>query len=270
MSDFLPEGPINWQGQVGVVSYGSDDKLVIFYNKLVLNPQKSTELGREYKDPKIFVKIQTPGERDCIDRPATVSDQRRWPIQWAQFQQNTDQLSSGTPIELLHPNNPAIAANLRAAGVQTIEQAANLSGPAIDNIGMGAQQYSNDAKKYLEAASKGVHFTQMQHELEQRDSEIRVLKQQLDDLKVAVARQDPANQGNYAQGINAQAMTPAMVAQMLASMMQNPVYPPPGVQPTKAFDVQAAQIAAVHASHDEALARTAAAPKKRGRPRKGA
>ncbi len=260
MDDFTPATGIDWQGpDVGMVRYGVDKQLVIFYNKSVPNPIKAKETGRPYNEDKVFVRIQQPGERfTVIDRPVTSDDTRRWPMQWAQFRQNQEQTVSGTPIDLLFPTQPSIAANLRANGVQTVEQCAELSGSAIDSVGMGAQQWSNEAKSYLEAAQKGVHYTHMKQELDKRDGDIRVLTQQVEQLKAQLNQLIP-REGQTAQ---AGGFSPAQLYQMLSGLMQNPQMPPPGVEPTQVFDAQTAQIAATHPSRDEAVAR------KRGRPRK--
>lgn len=153
---FASHTGINWQGNVGVVEYGNDRNMIaMFYVKSVLVPAKSNEHGRPYHEDQVFVRIHPPGERlNIVDRPVKDSDKRRWPIQWAQFQQNQEQHPEGTPVDLLYPAHPSVAATLRANGVFTIEQCAELSGPAIDSIGMGAQRYSNDAKKYLELANR--------------------------------------------------------------------------------------------------------------------
>src|SRR5207253_2854770 len=110
-------------------------------------------------------------------------DKRRWPMQWSQFQQNKEQKPAGTPIDLLYPEHPSVAANLRGWGIHTIEQCAELTGNAIDNIGMGAQRYCNDAVKYIEAAEKGVGASRMRHEMDELMGQVRVLTQQVELLK---------------------------------------------------------------------------------------
>lgn len=237
MDDFASHTNIAWSGHVGVVNYGGDNQIVLFYNKSVPNPAKAAETGRPYHEDVVFVRMHPPGERlNIVDRPVRQGDTQRFPMQWAQFQQNKQQTASGTPIELLYPEHPSIAATLRANGVQTIEQCGELSGVAIDQIGMGAQQYCNDSKKYLEMAQKGVHHTHMRKELEERDSQIRVLNQKVESLSAQLDKVMTANQSTpSAEQMHA----------LLASMMQRPQFPPAGVAPAPQFDVQAAQITAL-------------------------
>ena len=184
--DFVAHTGITWNGNVGTVQYGGGDRnlLVIFYTRPTHNPAKSTEHGRPIYEDKVFVRIQTPGERlNIVDRPANTTDQKRFPVQWAQFKENREQAPEGTPVDLLFENRPSIAAMLKASGVHTVEQLAALSGVAIDEIGMGAQQYVNEATKYIEMANKGINAAKFRHELEERDRTISSQQNQIDMLK---------------------------------------------------------------------------------------
>lgn len=184
--DFSGHTGINWQGNVGIVEYGGGARgqLAIFYHKSVHNPVRSQQEGRPVFEDRVFVRVAPPGERlNIVDRPATRADQNRWPQQWALFQQNKDQTPEGTPIDLLYPEKPAVAATLRANGVLTIESCAELSGHAIDSIGMGAQTWVNAAQKYVAAANKGVAITQHRRDLEERDRQIKIQQQQIEDLQ---------------------------------------------------------------------------------------
>lgn len=245
---------ITWQGHTGLVEYGGGDKgmVAMFYNRPVHNPGKSQEAGRPFYEDKVYVRIHPPGERlNIIDRAANDTDRRRWPLQWHQFSQNKQQHPEGSPIDLLYPEYPSIASMMRAASVFTIEQCAELSAPAIENIGMGCQRYVNDAKKYLEAANKGVKASQMRHELEERDREIKMLKKTVDDLMAQVSelRDNNSSQPNMAQ-----------IQTLLAGVMQRPTH-----MPSKTFDPQTAMINATSAT---SLV-TQGKPKRRQRSRLG-
>ena len=227
---------ITWQGHTGMVEYGGGDRgmVCMFYNRAVHNPAKSAENGRPYYEDKVYVRIHPPGERlNIVDREMRQDDARRWPQQWSQFKANKQQQPEGTPIDLLYPDQPSIAAMLRGSGVLTIEQCAALSAEAIDTIGMGSQRYVNAAAKYLEAANKGVHATQMRHELEQRDREIKVLKQQLDTMKGTIE-----DLRKNASGVPDLGALPTL----LAGVMQRPVS-----APQASFDAQSAMINATSA-----------------------
>ena len=174
---------IDWEvpGAYGQVKFGNDRlTLAVFYTRSVVNEARSREVGRPIHENHTYVRIQPAGERlNIVDRPVRDEDKRRWPEQWAQYMAGKTQIPSGTPVELLFPNHPAIADTLKGCNVYTIEQLAALSGNAIDSIGMGAQDWVNKATAYLQSAEKGRDFNKMAQDLENSRAEIRILKQQL-------------------------------------------------------------------------------------------
>src|SRR6188768_3334059 len=127
---------IDWRGDIGIVQYDKT-MVVMFYNKAQHNPAKSAAAGRPQYDDVVYVRIHPPGERlNIVDRPADETHRRKYPVQWAQFQQQRQQIPEGTPIGLLFPETPSVEAALRATGIHTIEQCAELSAHAIENIGI--------------------------------------------------------------------------------------------------------------------------------------
>jgi hypothetical protein len=259
----LGHSGIKWQGDVGVVQYGGGDQtmVVFFYLKPVPNPALSSEAGRPVFEDKVFVRIHPPGERlNIIERQATDADRKRFPLQWAQYKENAPQVSTGTPIDMLFPANPAISAALKASGVHTVEQCANLSAHAIETIGMGAQAWVNDATRYMEVANKGVKASQLKAIVEKKDLEINSLKNKMELLENELAG---------LRETTSQAVTMADVQQMMANQGgragQRPQFAP-GKQQNPNFDAQAAQINATHATRD--IAKAKAAPKAKASPPK--
>lgn len=183
--DARPTG-VKWQagGHVGMVEWGNDaNLLVMFYNKPVHVPSESTHGKPVYRDI-IHIKIQQPGEMlNIIDRPVQENDKIRFRNQWANFLHDRTQVPDGVPIALLFPNHPSVGENLRGMGVYTIEQCANLTAHAIDNIGRGGQEYVNRAKKYLEMASKGSNFHALQKEIEEEKQKNRIMEQTIASLQ---------------------------------------------------------------------------------------
>lgn len=188
MNEFAPATGINWNpgGLSGTVKYGDDrNLLVMFYNRSVEVPSESAEKGRRICRDEIYVTIQHPGESlNKIDRPATDQDKHRFRDSWSKFLQNRTQIPEGTPIDLLFPNHPSVAENLRAYGVYTIEQCAGLSAHAIDSIGRGGQEYVNRSKRYLDSATKGAGFHALQKELDETKQALRLAENQISQFKV--------------------------------------------------------------------------------------
>lgn len=242
---FAAHTNISWNGNVGTVEYGGGDRnmIAMFYNKPLHNPAKSNAEGRPIYEDRVFVRIHPPGERlNIVDRPATAQDQRRFPVQWGQFKDNRQQIPEGTPVDLFHPDQPSIAAMLRANNVYTIEQLAELSGTAIDSIGMGAQKYCNEAQQYLQAANKGVKASQLQHELNDRDSKIRTLEHMVKSLQDKVQQLTETNMA----GVDL-----AAIQKMIAGQQGRPLHPAGAPKQMAAeFDSQTAQINATHISSE--------------------
>lgn len=253
--DFARHTDIKWNGYVGTVEYGGGDRsmIAIFYTRPTHNPAKSTELGRPIYEDKIYVKIHPPGERlNIVDRPATTQDQRRFPIQWAQFKDNVDQISEGTPVNLLFANQPSVSEMLKAHGVHTIEQLSELSGNAIEFIGMGCQTYVNNAKKYLEMAAKGAGATQLRAEVEESKRVIATQAHEIELLKTQL---------NTLMENQSKSVDLATIQQLLSGQQPRPQFPAGAPkQMPQAFDAATAQINANSPT-------TEIAKRKRPRPR---
>jgi hypothetical protein len=230
-----PQG-IDWQGGVGnwgIARYGDDRRtIVLFHREKVRNSINSEAAGRPIFDEWDFVRIQHPGEREqTVDRKVQESDKMRWPREWAQYQKGQEQKVDGTPLDLLFPNHPSIAANLAGLGITVVEQLANLSATAMHNVGMGAQDYVNYARTYLEHAKKGVGFHEMQKQLAERDAKIRIQGQQIEGLMSQVAqllKQNAAIIGampvNYAPqaAVGAPPSTPVFTLPPIPARMPDP------------------------------------------------
>jgi hypothetical protein len=255
MSGYIGDG-VPERGQFsmrpdGSVQTGPSDAsmLCIFYKRAVHNPIKSAASGREIYEDHDYVRIQQPGETtQVVDRPAQDNDRRRWPAQWQAYAAGKDQVAEGTPLGLLFPRHPSATAMLQAIGIMTVEHLAGASSTAIAAIGMHGQDYVNYAQKYINGATNGAAFHQMQFELEQAKRDNTRLSKQVDDLTHQIAQ---IHQGMLAQagvgvpmpGVPRQPAPPAAESMPGGSMPRAPSF---GSQPV--FDAQAAQINATHPS----------------------
>jgi hypothetical protein len=178
------QAAVNRQGW-GVANSGPDDNqlMVGFYKRSVHNKAKSSEQGVPVHESRDYVKIQHPGESlNVVDREVTAQDRARWPHKWAQYQAGVNQIPDGIPINLLFPTKPEIETTLRGYNIHTVEQLAHLSAHGISTIGMGAQDWVNAAKKYLERAEKGVDHHHFETAIAKKDQQISTLTRQLEEL----------------------------------------------------------------------------------------
>lgn len=160
---------INWADggrTYGTVKYPGDESLVVlFYWKSIIDHEKSLQQGTPIYKNQEYVTIFRPGEQmNKIDRPVENQDKFRFDRQWQNFVNKKTQVPEGTPVDVLFPNLPAVADNLRSQGVYTIQQLAQLTAHAIDTIGMGAQEWVNRAVSYLDNAKSGKEVLKLHNE----------------------------------------------------------------------------------------------------------
>jgi hypothetical protein len=270
VGDGVPDSGRFQMAPDGSVLTGNSDAsmLCIFYKRAVHNAVKSAQEGRPIYEDMDYVRIQQPGETtQVVDRPTQQNDMRRWPQQWQAYAAGKDQVAEGTPLGLLFPRHPSAIAMLQAIGIMTVEHLANASATAIGAIGMHGQDYVNYAQKYINGASSGAAFHQMQLELEQTKRDNNRLSKLVDDMQhqVQTLNQAVLSQAGVGSspmpGIRQPAPPPA---QMMpgGSMPKAPSFGnSPLAQPH--FDAQAAQI---NANHPMGGQDQQSEPKRRGRP----
>jgi hypothetical protein len=255
----LPQpGGIQWNQDrsAGMVQYSDPrQQFVFFYRRSVEDPIASRANGRRICKGMDYVRIQPPGERlTVIDRPVTEDDKRRWSQQWYQYANNHQQTPDGTPIDMLWPDHPEVGDNLRACGVHTIEQCAQLSADALQSIGMGAQEYQTRAQRYLEQSQKGVTFQKFNAEIASLEQKNRLLQTQLEQVMAENKRILEMLQGAQMGAMPHGGYQPTVPVYAGAG-----IPPPPGAlmagPPVAIVDVQTQQINSAHASREEGTSR---------------
>ena len=173
----------------GLVEFGDDSKLFVeFTSRPVLDEIKSKEAGRPVHVQVDFVRIQQPGERDCILRPAHDGDRRRFKIHWAAYQEGREAIPAGTPLSVLFPANPEVIENLKYDKVFTIEQLAGLTDTQKQNIGMGALVWSQNAQAYLDAANGGKGLQELFTEVDQLNASSKAKDKRIEALEAALEK----------------------------------------------------------------------------------
>ncbi len=168
----------------GLVEFGDDAKLFVeFSARPVLDEIKSKEAGRPVNVQVDFVRIQQPGERDCILRPAHDGDRRRFRMHWQAYQEGREAIPSGTPLSVLFPANPEIIENLKFDKIFVVEQLAALNDTQIGNIGLGGRQFVDKAKAFLDSATIGKGMQDLFSEIDQQSATIKAQSKEIEALK---------------------------------------------------------------------------------------
>jgi len=166
-----------------------DDKrlFVTFFMEAVQDKVASAREGRPIFVEKPNIRIITPGSRDVTVVRAHEGYQKRFPRQWERFIKQQEQSVDGTPLEQVPWLTVGVIAELKAVNCCTLEQLAGMSDTHMTKM-MGLIGFKQKAVAYLAAAKEAAPFTQMQAQLEQRDVEISLLKQQVQELVELAAK----------------------------------------------------------------------------------
>lgn len=157
-----------------------DDILhVVFFMRSEQNNFETEKQGRPifYEIP--YVRIQIPGNQlSIIETPAIADHKKRFPRQWAHFQNINTVAESviGTPVEQWPALTRSQAEELRAVKFFAVEQIANCSDQQLQTLGMNGPMLRQKAIAFL-ASAKDTALAQSQAaELQRKDQEITDLK----------------------------------------------------------------------------------------------
>ena len=173
--------------------YASDHKLFVsFYTKPVLNPLKSTEAGRQVFDEVDYIRIVTPGSLlSIIDTPFhnTGNYEKRFGDRYAKWKAGQAELISGTPLDAFPwlIGKVALIAELKALGIQTVEQLATLPDGAMHNM-MGGIELRKRAAEWLDQTTgTDAQITKMSKENDDLKAQMAAMQDQMKQLMAAKA-----------------------------------------------------------------------------------
>ena len=161
---------------------------VKFYQRAINNEFKSNLEGRPIMEMADFVVIEVPGDNlTVIDTFAVDEHKKRFPVQWARYQnEKTDGDIEGTLLHDWPILNAAVAAELKHFRFYTVEQIAAASDAQLNTLGMAAGMsplsLRDKAKAFLSSAKGSALVQQQADELRKRDEELSAMKAQLAEL----------------------------------------------------------------------------------------
>jgi len=161
---------------------------VKFYQRAINNEFKSALEGRPIMEMRDFIIIEVPGDNlTVIDTFAVDEHKKRFPVQWARYQnEKTDGDIEGTLLHDWPILNAAVAAELKHFRFYTVEQIAAASDAQLNTLGMAAGMsplsLRDKAKAFLSSAKGSALVQQQADELRKRDEELSAIKAQLAEL----------------------------------------------------------------------------------------
>lgn len=169
--------PINPENSLGVK----------FYSKPLQDNFRTEQEGRPIYNDVDMVRITSPGDQlSVIDTIATDHYKKRFPRQWAFYQskQEGDQLIIGrTPLSAWPKLTAAQVEELRHMKFHTVEDVANASDIALQNIGMiggmGGSAFRDAAQLYLRVAKDASAVDQAQKETAALRAEMNAMREEM-------------------------------------------------------------------------------------------
>lgn len=186
--DFV--NPINPDNTVGVR----------FYSKPLQDNYQTEQQGRPIFVDTDMVRITTPGDSlSVIDTIATEHYRKRFPRQWDFYvsKKEGDQMTVGrTPLSAWAKLSAAQVEELRHLKFYSVEDVANASDAALQNVGMiagmGGHAFRDAAQVYLRVAKDSSVAVRMEQENAALRAQMEEMRQQMHSGFAALAQQTQA------------------------------------------------------------------------------
>ncbi|MCW3678219.1 chromosome partitioning protein ParA [Burkholderia cenocepacia] len=180
---------IHQQGNSLHVSHGDDSGLFVEFSLEPIHQEAESEKqGRPIYKDVAHIRIHFAGDRTkMIFRPVKMqddqqgpSDPRRFPRQWAAFQEQRSQVQEGTPLEHWPPLSRSEVLSMKAMHIHTVEQ---LAAMADSNLSwLGARELREKAIAWLKNAEDGKEVVRLTAENEQLRADLDVQREQTREL----------------------------------------------------------------------------------------
>lgn len=173
---FLPGG--NGQNQ-----QNADSRLRVTFGPFPqINEDKSGLEGRPIYDEVLYITIYVPGERDIVHRKSYERDYQRFPFQYQAYRNKQNQdFAGGTPLKVVPWLSLGQIKELEFFNCYTVEHLANMPDSAAGKF-QAIQKLKQNAKDFLQLAKEAAPMTQMRAEMDQKDSKINTLEDQIRQL----------------------------------------------------------------------------------------
>lgn len=168
----------------------------------VINDEVTRQTGKQTYDDVLIAYVAPIGQPKSeasheIERrlpDGTVKVNHFYSMKYAEplkhYKAGAEAETLGTPLKDLIGMTPAIAMNLKARGIHTVEMLAEMPDAAGNDL-MGFWDLRDRAKRHLEAREKEAPAKHLEAELKARDDEIASLKRQMNELAAMMQQQAP-------------------------------------------------------------------------------
>jgi hypothetical protein len=169
----------------GSVPQGVGSNMYVFETKPIEQKAASKEAGRPIYKEVDFIKIFSPGQKDYVIHEVTDRIFLSHPQAKELYKRYKDGAAApqeGTPLEEWPPISRAIAYELKALNIHTVENLAHAADAVTKQFGPNAYSLKEQAKEYLKAAEDSKHVTKMAAENQKLKEQIEMQAKQLQEL----------------------------------------------------------------------------------------
>lgn len=142
------------EARSGSAGHDKERCIGVFYDKAVQDRKETEIQGRAVFKNVPFVEILIPGAPN--QRPnlrATDEYKARFPKAWGAYLERKKGLADGTPLEQWPYLNAAQVAELKHAGVYSVEQLSAVADGNLKNLGLHGRDLRDRAKQFLQGSS---------------------------------------------------------------------------------------------------------------------
>lgn len=151
-----------------------------FYMRAVQDKAASRESGTpKFRDVE-YVEIRIAGDKHTVvNKKVTDEHKHRWPGIYKQFKDDAEQRMEGTPLSEWSQLTASRIAELKALNIYTVEALSEVSDTNLQNLGMGARDLVQKAKKWLTVAKDGAELNKVIADNARLSDEVEYLKKQI-------------------------------------------------------------------------------------------
>lgn len=172
---------------------GGDEGLIArFFIEPVHLTFRSEQEGRPIYEDREFVEILIPGDKKSVHiQPATEYERQRFPREYAAFKASESmELATGTPLAQWPAMTRSMVKEFAASNVFSVEQLANMAESHLQNLGLGAREWSARARAYLEQAKGNAVADALAAENQKLKDDLAAMQRQIADLAAKLTADD--------------------------------------------------------------------------------
>lgn len=230
-----------WETGAGFIANGTqghkeDDKLIVFFKWEALEIKAKVQDGiPEYKDVE-WVEIRQSGARDPLfEGPVTELHKKRFKVRYDAWKATRENPMEGLPLEEWPSITKAIVMHLRARGVRTVQELANVPDSLLSELMLYGSQTRQKARDWIADGKNGAMTLVLRQENEKLKEALEFEKKRISYLESQVAELGKGGIG-FTQSVQAPAPVVdigALVAAEIAKAMAAQVVAAPAVKAAK-------------------------------------